>query len=97
MKTFIALVLSLAFQIRAASADEWTTAALYQIGHTYELFAKDVMPAFQDSARTLVESRDWAVANRGELMGKAGAAIMQAIQQHAAEKTEQHEKDGKSR
>ncbi|PYJ60590.1 MAG: hypothetical protein DME24_08845 [Verrucomicrobia bacterium] len=27
MRTFIALVLSLAFQIRAASADEWTTAA----------------------------------------------------------------------
>ena len=53
---------------------------------SYELLAKDVMPAFQDSARTLVESRDWAVANRGELMGKAGAAIMQAIQQHAEEK-----------
>jgi len=56
---------------------------------SYELLAKDVMPAFQDSARTLVESRDWAVANRGELMGKAGAAIMQAIQQHAEEKSQQ--------
>src|SRR5437764_12409444 len=54
---------------------------------SYQLFAGKVMPAFQDSARTLVESRDWAVANRAELMGGAGAAIMQAIQQHAEEKS----------
>jgi limonene 1,2-monooxygenase len=54
---------------------------------SYELFASDVMPAMQDSARTLVESRDWAVANRAELMGGAGAAIMQAIQKHAEEQS----------
>ena len=52
---------------------------------SYELLASDVMPAFQDSARTLVESRDWAVENRAALMGGAGAAIMQAIQKHAEE------------
>jgi limonene 1,2-monooxygenase len=53
---------------------------------SYELLASHVMPALQDSARTLVESRDWAVAHRAELMGGAGAAIMQAIQKHAEEK-----------
>jgi limonene 1,2-monooxygenase len=56
---------------------------------SYELLASHVMPALQDSARTLVESRDWAVEHRATLMGGAGAAIMQAIQQHAAEKEEQ--------
>jgi limonene 1,2-monooxygenase len=56
---------------------------------SYELLASHVMPALQDSARTLTESRDWAVANRADLMGGAGAAIMQAIQQHAQEKSQQ--------
>jgi len=55
---------------------------------SYELLASKVVPAFQDSARPLVESRDWAVDNRAELMGGAGAAIMQAIQQHATEQQE---------
>jgi limonene 1,2-monooxygenase len=52
---------------------------------SYELLASDVMPAFQDSARTLVESRDWAVANRADLMGGAAAAIMQAVSKHQEE------------
>jgi limonene 1,2-monooxygenase len=53
---------------------------------SYELLAHHVMPAFQGSATTLVESRDWAAAHRQELAGAAGAAIMQAVQKHHAEK-----------
>jgi limonene 1,2-monooxygenase len=53
---------------------------------SYELIAQHVMPAFQDSAGTLVESRDWAAAHRQELAGAAGTAIMQAVQKHHAER-----------
>ena len=53
---------------------------------SYELFAKEVMPLFQDSARTTVASRDWATANRPEFMGAAIGAVGKAIQDHQAEK-----------
>ena len=53
---------------------------------SYSLFAQHVMPAFQDSATSLTESRDWAASRRQELAGAAGAAIMQAVQKHLAEK-----------
>jgi limonene 1,2-monooxygenase len=53
---------------------------------SYELFAREVMPAFQDSGRTLVRSRDWAAANRETFIGSAVAAVMQSVQQHYAEK-----------
>ena len=53
---------------------------------SYELFAHDVMPQFQDSARTLVRSRDWAADNRPAFIGAATQAVMQAVQQHYAER-----------
>jgi limonene 1,2-monooxygenase len=53
---------------------------------SYELFAREVMPVFQDSAATLTASRDWAAENRPAFIGAAGAAIMSSIQRHADEK-----------
>jgi limonene 1,2-monooxygenase len=54
--------------------------------HSYELVARYVAPAFQDSSRTLTASRDWAAENRPEFIGAAGNAVMSAIQKHHEEK-----------
>lgn len=70
-------------------AHEWADPAATQ--RSYELFARTVMPAFQDSARTLQESRDWAAENRPTFIGAAGAAIMSAIERHQQERTERTE------
>ncbi len=56
--------------------------------HSYELFAREVMPRFQGSLGSLKVSRDWAAQNRPEFIGAAGGAVIQAIQQHHAEKKE---------
>ncbi len=56
--------------------------------HSYELLARYVAPHFQDSARTLTSSRDWAAENRPEFIGAAGNAIMSAIQKHHDEKAQ---------
>jgi limonene 1,2-monooxygenase len=53
---------------------------------SYSLLAREVFPRFQGSARTTTESRDWAVEHRPEFIGAAGAAVMNAIQQHHEEK-----------
>jgi limonene 1,2-monooxygenase len=54
--------------------------------HSYELFAREVMPRFQGSMPSLVESRDWAAANRPTFIGAAGGAVMKAIQDHHEER-----------
>ena len=54
--------------------------------HSYELFARQVMPLFQGSTPSLVESRDWAAANRPEFIGEAMGAVMQSVSNHYAEK-----------
>ena len=54
--------------------------------HSYELFAREVMPHFQGTLPSLVGSRDWAAENRPEFIGAVGGAIMQAITDHAAER-----------
>jgi len=53
---------------------------------SYELFAREVMPVFQDSATTLTASRDWAAENRPTFASATGAAIMSSMQRHADEK-----------
>jgi limonene 1,2-monooxygenase len=53
---------------------------------SYELFAKEVMPRFQGSARATAASRDWAAANRPGFIGAATTAVISAIQSHQAEK-----------
>ncbi len=63
---------------------EWADTAATR--HSYELLARYVAPRFQDSARTLTASRDWAAENRPEFIGAAGNAVMSAIQKHQDEK-----------
>lgn len=54
--------------------------------HSYELFAKYVAPRFAGSLPSLAASRDWAAANRPELIGAVGGAIMKAIEDHQSER-----------
>jgi limonene 1,2-monooxygenase len=54
--------------------------------HSYELFAREVMPRFQGSLGSLSDSRDWAAENRPTFIGAAGGAVMKAIQDHHEEK-----------
>jgi len=54
--------------------------------HSYELFAREVMPHFQGSLGSLRSSRDWAAENRPEFIGAVGSAIMQQITDHNAER-----------
>lgn len=53
---------------------------------SYELFAREVMPRFQNSTSSLVTSRDWAAENRPTFIGAATGAVMKAFQDHNAEK-----------
>ncbi len=53
---------------------------------SYELFAREVMPRFQNSTTSLVSSRDWAAENRPTFIGAATGAVMKAFQDHQAEK-----------
>jgi limonene 1,2-monooxygenase len=53
---------------------------------SYTLLAREVFPRFQGSTIAPTESRDWAAANRPEFIGAAGAAVVDAMQKHAAEK-----------
>jgi limonene 1,2-monooxygenase len=53
---------------------------------SYELFAREVMPAFQSSAERTVRSRNWAAENRPDFIGAAIGAIGKAISDHQAEK-----------
>jgi limonene 1,2-monooxygenase len=65
-------------------ATEWADRAAMR--HSYELFAREVMPRFQGSLPSLTGSRQWAADNRPEFIGAAGQAITNAIQSHYAEK-----------
>jgi len=62
--------------------------------HSYELFAREVMPHFQGTLPSLIGSRDWAAENRPEFIGAVGGAIMKAITDQAAEREAKKEKAG---
>ena len=53
---------------------------------SYELFARFVMPRFQNTLPRLQTSRDWAADNRGQFIGRAIEAVGKAIQDHAVER-----------
>ena len=53
---------------------------------SYELFARYVMPHFNDEASSTQRSRDWAAENRPKFMPKVGEAIMKSINDHNVEK-----------
>jgi limonene 1,2-monooxygenase len=54
--------------------------------NSFRLFAREVMPHFQGQLSAPVVSHEWATAKRGELFGRAGQAMMNAIQTHVEEK-----------
>jgi limonene 1,2-monooxygenase len=54
--------------------------------NSYRLFAKHVIPHFKGRLQSPIDSHEWATAKRGEIFGRAGQAIMNAIQTHVAEK-----------
>lgn len=56
----------------------------------YRLFAREVAPHFQQQLSAPRVSHDWATAKRGELFGRAGQAMMNAIQTHVEEKAGSH-------
>jgi limonene 1,2-monooxygenase len=51
----------------------------------YELFAREVIPHFTGQLTAPRASHDWAVAKRGEIFGRAGQAILNAITSHVEE------------
>jgi limonene 1,2-monooxygenase len=65
-------------------AQDWAVRA--QTLRSYELLAREVMPAFQNSAVTTQASRNWAAEHRPEFIGQAGAAITAQFERHAQEK-----------
>ena len=56
---------------------------------SYRLFARHVIPHFKGRLASPVASHEWATAKRGEIFGRAGQAIMNAIQTHVQEKDEE--------
>jgi len=56
---------------------------------SYRLFAREVMPHFQGQLVAPRQSHDWATGKRNELFGRAGQAIMNAVQQHVQEQEQE--------
>jgi limonene 1,2-monooxygenase len=63
-------------------ATEWTTRE--KILHSYELFARYVMPEFQGSTRGTKRSLEWTLQNKDSLMAGRDAALQKAMKAHTA-------------
>ncbi|TGD83936.1 LLM class flavin-dependent oxidoreductase [Mycolicibacterium sp. CH28] len=55
--------------------------------HSYDLFARKVMPHFKGQLTAPQSSHEWARTRRGDLLGRAGEAIVKAIGEHDAERS----------
>src|SRR3954453_182409 len=64
--------------------------------NSYGLFAREVIPHFQGQLAAPYVSHEWATAKRGELFGRAGQAMMNAITTHVEEKAATNGKAGSS-
>ncbi|MEZ0362911.1 LLM class flavin-dependent oxidoreductase [Mycobacterium sp. pUA109] len=53
--------------------------------HSYELFARTVIPHFTGQLTAARASHDWAKGMRDQLFGRAGEAIMKAVGEHTTE------------
>ena len=53
---------------------------------SYRLFAREVLPHFKGRLGAPQASHEWATSKRGELFGRAGQAILNAITSHVEEK-----------
>jgi limonene 1,2-monooxygenase len=60
----------------------------------YRLFARHVIPHFKGRLTAAATSHEWATGKRNEIFGRAGQAIMNAIQTHVQEKDEEKETAG---
>jgi limonene 1,2-monooxygenase len=52
---------------------------------SYELFARNVIPHFKGQLYSAQASHEWARGKRGELLGRAGEAVVKAISEHTDE------------
>jgi limonene 1,2-monooxygenase len=52
---------------------------------SYELFARRVIPHFKGQLKSTQASHDWAKGKRGQLLGRAGEAVVKAISEHTDE------------
>jgi limonene 1,2-monooxygenase len=59
---------------------------------SYALFARKVIPHFKGQLKSTQASHDWAKSKRGELLGRAGEAIVKAIGEHTDELQMESEK-----
>jgi limonene 1,2-monooxygenase len=73
-------------------AHDWADWA--ETRRSYELFARYVMPRFQQLNRNREASMAWAAENRPTFIGAMGNAINQEIQRHVAEQREKQKKAG---
>ena len=55
--------------------------------HSYELFAREVIPHFKGQLTAPRASHEWAKGMRDQLLGRAGQAIVAAITEHQSEKS----------
>jgi limonene 1,2-monooxygenase len=53
---------------------------------SFRLFSREVIPHFTGQIDPPRTSHDWATAKRGELFGRAGQAMLNAITAHVDEK-----------
>jgi limonene 1,2-monooxygenase len=65
--------------------------------HSYELFARKVIPHFKGQLEAPRASHEWARGKRNELLGRAGEAIFKAIGEHTDEMKLQCETGGPQR
>lgn len=56
--------------------------------HSYELFARAVIPYFKGQLAAPRASHEWARGKRDQLIGRAGEAVVKAITEHVAEQGE---------
>lgn len=61
---------------------------------SYRLFAERVIPHFQGQLQAQRTSHEWATEKRNELFGRAGMAIMNAVQQHVQEQADEQQGAG---
>jgi limonene 1,2-monooxygenase len=52
---------------------------------SFRLFAREVIPYFKGQLAAPIASHDWATQKRGEIFGRAGQAILNAITSHVEE------------
>ena len=74
--------LSGGFGCLLALAHEWTTRE--KILHSYELFARYVMPEFQGTTAAIKRSIDWTIGKKDALLDARKAAMEKAMKAHIA-------------